>query len=315
LRGEGHFYRTRVWFCRAIPPVRSRLTPIALGSRPRAAHSAMPQLDHPQVRFDRGQRRHAIVESLLADVFQGHLAAGQRLGTQELAERFGVSHTPIREALIALAGIGVIDLAPNRGAVVRQVSAKDVREVCQVRRVLECEATRCAAGRIELAELEKLAAELKRLRRPAGRGAKFIDAARAVDTRLHDLVAASCNNDFLRQELSRLKILFRAYRDVAWAYVESRNDYRRLATEASEHLAIVEALLAGDGRGAARAMSRHIRSGLKYWSRAVPVTVARDHAVARDSAASVPAARHHSNGHSRPVKAKARSKPSRKYHA
>src|SRR5579864_2614182 len=79
---------------------------------------------------DHGLRRQTIVQSLLTDVFQGKLRAGQRLITQELAERFGVSHTPIREALIALAGIGIVDLLPNRGAVVRKVSADEVREIC-----------------------------------------------------------------------------------------------------------------------------------------------------------------------------------------
>ena len=77
--------------------------------------------------------------------------------TQELAERFGVSHTPIREALISLSAMGIIDLLPNRGAVVRKVSRQEVREVCQVRRVLECEATRLACGRMPLADLEAIA--------------------------------------------------------------------------------------------------------------------------------------------------------------
>lgn len=226
------------------------------------------------LRCDHGTRRQAIVESILTDVFHGRLRAGQHLVTQELADRFGVSHTPIREALIALAGIGVIDLLPNRGALVREVSAKEVREVCQVRRVLECEATRRACGRIDLAELEDLASELRRLlARSSKSGAKFIEKARAVDSRLHDTIANSCGNDFLAEELARLKTLFRAFRDVAWAYYESRNDYRRLAEEAHEHLAIVEALLAGDGREAARAMSRHIKSGVRYWSRALPAPV------------------------------------------
>src|ERR1700752_1585397 len=103
-------------------------------------------------RLHNGQRRQAIVQALLTDVFQGRLRAGTHLVTQELAERFGVSHTPIREALITLAGIGIIDLLPNRGAVVRRVTVEEVREVCQVRRVLECEATRSACGRIALAE-------------------------------------------------------------------------------------------------------------------------------------------------------------------
>jgi len=223
------------------------------------------------LRFDRGQRRQAIVESLIADVLQGRLRAGQHLVTQDLAERHGVSHTPIREALVALAGVGVIDLLPNRGAVVRQVSPRDVREVCQVRRVLECEATRRACGRIDPAELHSLASELKRLMSGTGRSkSKFVERARTQDNRLHDLIAASCGNHFLAQELARLKILFRAFRDMAWMFEESRSDYRRLAGEAQEHLEIVEALLAEDPRRAARAMALHIKSGIKYWSRALP---------------------------------------------
>lgn len=220
---------------------------------------------------DHGLRRQTIVQSLLTEVFQGRLRAGQRLVTQELAERFGVSHTPVREALIALSGIGIIDLLPNRGAVVRPVTARDVREVCQVRRALEGEATRSACGRIDLAELHSLAAEFRRLMTPTSLNvAEFIRQARVVDSRLHDLIADSCGNAFLAKEIGRLKILFRAFRDVAWERDEARNDWQRLAEEAHEHLAIVEALLAGDGRAAAKAMARHIRSGSRYWSRAMP---------------------------------------------
>jgi DNA-binding GntR family transcriptional regulator len=223
------------------------------------------------LKFDHGLRRQTTVEAILADVFQGHLRAGERLVTQDLAERFGVSPTPIREALIVLAGIGIIDLLPNRGAVVRRVTAHDVREVCQVRRALECEAVRSACGRIDLAELDALEADLRRLMavraRPDGR---YIAQARATDNRLHDLIADSCGNGFLAKELSRLKTLFRAFRDVAWQREEARNDYRRLAGEAREHLAIVEALRASDGREACRAMARHIRSGARYWSRSLP---------------------------------------------
>jgi DNA-binding GntR family transcriptional regulator len=234
----------------------------------------MPVSQPPEaLQSPRGLRRQTLVQSLLADVFQGRLRAGAHLVTQELATRFGVSHTPIREALISLAGIGILDLLPNRGAVVRRVTAAEVREVCQVRRALECEATRSACGRIDLAELHTLAAALKRLMslKPA-RGNGFIEEARAVDSRLHDLIADSCGNAFLAKELSRLKILFRAFRDVAWEHDESRNDFHRLAEEAHEHLAIVEGLLAGDGKAAARAMARHIRSGARYWSRAMPTS-------------------------------------------
>jgi DNA-binding GntR family transcriptional regulator len=225
----------------------------------------------------RGLRRQAIVGSLMADVVHGRLRAGEHLVTDELARRFGVSHTPIREALIALAGVGVIDLLPNRGAVVRRITPKEVREVCQVRRALECEAARSACGRIDLAALHALDADLRRLmvaKAPAG--GRFVEEARGVDNRLHDLIADSCGNAFLAQEISRLKTLFRVFRDVAWEHSQACNDYHRLAEEAREHLAIVEALLAGDPKAAAHAMARHIRSGLRYWSRAVPASASHN---------------------------------------
>jgi DNA-binding GntR family transcriptional regulator len=227
--------------------------------------------DENHLKCDHGLRRQTIVQSILADVFQGSLCAGQHLVTQELADRFGVSHTPIREALIALAGVGIIDLLPNRGAVVRRVTPKDVREICQVRRALECEAARRACGRIAPAELNNLANELQRLTKtPARSAGRFVETARRVDSEFHDLVANSCGNAFLANELNRLKILFRAFRDMSYTHHKAQNDLGRLVEEAHEHLAVVEAIAAGDRREAARTMSRHIKSGVKYWSRSLP---------------------------------------------
>jgi DNA-binding GntR family transcriptional regulator len=223
--------------------------------------------------FDHGRRRQAVFETLLAEVFQGRVRAGEHLVMQDLSERLGVSPTPIREALISLAGIGIVELLPNRGAVVRRFTANDIRELCQVRRALECEATRLACGRIDLSELDDLAAEFRRMLSARRLTVKFIEKARRLDSRLHDQIAESCGNRFLAQELSRLKILFRAIRDVAWEREKANADYRRCADEAREHLAIVEALRAGDPREASRAMARHIRSGLKYWSGALPNVV------------------------------------------
>src|SRR5437870_2261070 len=77
-------------------------------------------------------------------------------------------------------------------------TGRDVREICQVRRALECEAVRAACGRIDAAELGALSAALEKLlavkkrQRPG-----FIDEARQVDSRLHDAIAASCGNAFL----------------------------------------------------------------------------------------------------------------------
>lgn len=223
------------------------------------------------IKLDHGLRRQAIVDCLVREIVGGAMRPGEHLVTQALARRFGVSHTPIREALIALAGIGLVDLEPNRGAVVRRVTPRDVREVCQVRRVLECEAVRLACGRIDRGELEGVRDELRGLlaRETVGEH-RFIVEARALDSRLHDLIAASCGNTLLARELGRLTTLFRAYRDAAWDYIESRNDYRRLTAEAHEHLAIVEAMLAEDRAGAVRTMARHIQSGVEEWRRMLP---------------------------------------------
>lgn len=215
--------------------------------------------------FDHGLRRPAIVRAILMDIFHGRLRAGQRLVTQALANRFAVSHTPIREALIELQGIGVVDLLPNRGAVVRKLTAQNIYEICQVRRVLECEAARGAARRVDRAAVVELTKRIRELlAAPADTVA--VTEAQEIDNALHDLVRESCGNAFLIAELRRLKLLFRAFRDVTWDIELARNDFHRISVEAKEHLAITEALQMGDARAAACAMAKHIRSGISYWS-------------------------------------------------
>lgn len=219
---------------------------------------------------DHGQRRRLVTEWLLAEIFQGQLLAGKHLVIKELADRFDVSPTPVREALVALEGIGIVDIIPNRGAVVRKVTAVEVKEICQVRKALECEATRSACGRIELAQLHDLAEGFRNQQATTDPSEMFLENARQLDSRLHDLIAESCANQFLTREIGRLKLLFRAFRDVAWQWKQANDDYHRYREEAREHLAIVEHLIAGEAKPAARAMARHIRSGVKYWSRALP---------------------------------------------
>jgi DNA-binding GntR family transcriptional regulator len=220
--------------------------------------------------WNHGLRRQVLVESLLKEIVNGQIRSGQHLVTQALARRFGVSHTPVREALVMLAGMGLLDVSPNRGAVVRRMTAKEVREICQVRRALECEAVRLACGRIDSDQLEGLRADLRTMIAGSTDQHEAITEARAADSVLHDLIASRCGNAFLVHELGRLKNLFRAFRDAAWDHSESRNDYHRLGAEALEHLAIVEALLRNDRAGAVRAMARHIASGMAYWCRALP---------------------------------------------
>jgi hypothetical protein len=91
--------------------------------------------------------------------------------------------------------------------------------------------------------------------------------ARTIDNRLHDAIALACGNPFLRGELEQLKLLYRSLRDLAYEQEGPiSNDFRK-DLEAREHLAIVAALMAGDRRGAVRAMSRHVLSALRYFQR------------------------------------------------
>jgi DNA-binding GntR family transcriptional regulator len=194
----------------------------------------------------------------------GRLRPGQRLVVQELADRLGVGRTPIREALITLAGIGVVEIRPNRGAVIRSVGAREVRDFYLLRRALECEAIRTACGRIGEDELRALATEFRRL---VGADADDRDRSTAdahvLDNRLHDLIAENCGNALLLDELNRLKLLSRAFRDYAYEQGGPLGTSLLKEVEAREHLSIVEALIARDRRAAVRAMSRHIISGIR----------------------------------------------------
>lgn len=208
---------------------------------------------------------------MLADVFNGRLAAGERLVGQDLADRYRVSQTPIREALITLAGIGVIDLLPNRGAVVRRMTEQDVREVCQIRRVLECEAVRTACGRVAPTTWADLTKQVRQLQTKLGQqpGRQLMKHAKELDSQLHDAIAAGCGNRLLAREIERLKLLFRAYRDASWKAVAARNEFQRLDAEAAEHLILLGHLHTEDAAAAAEAMATHITSGENYWTKAV----------------------------------------------
>ena len=217
-------------------------------------------------KWDHGLRREALAATILAEIFNGTLVAGQRLVAQDLAERHGVSQTPIREALIALAAVGMIDLLPNRGAVVRRVGEREVREVCQVRRILECEAVRTACGIMTAESLDEIGDAIRQIRsRCDAANEDLVRIALVVDSRLHDAIAAACGNELLAREIGRLKLLFRAFRDGSWERVATQNDYSRLAIEADEHMRILDALKANDAAGAADAMAQHIQSGERYW--------------------------------------------------
>lgn len=231
--------------------------------------SAFPDGTNPQLLAEgplaaepvvRGALRQQVLSRILTAVFQRRLRSGQRLVVKRVAEQYHVSPTPVREALVELAGLGIVELLPNRGAVVRSFGPQEIGEISQLRRVLEVEAARCACGRIDPGELQALARELAWLQN-LPRDEEWDRHARAADTRLHGSIARACGSTRLAAEIERYLALFRTLRDVSHRR-DALTNYSR-SNDAPEHLEIVRALLAGDAEESARAMDRHIRSVAK----------------------------------------------------
>src|ERR1700754_4253911 len=97
------------------------------------------------------------VRDLLEEaILEGELQPGERLRAEALAQRFGTSRTPVREALLQLEAQGLVDVEPNRGAVVRAFDADDLRDLYEVRALLEPQAAARAATRISADDIERL---------------------------------------------------------------------------------------------------------------------------------------------------------------
>jgi DNA-binding GntR family transcriptional regulator len=208
----------------------------------------------------RGALRHQVTFRILTGVFQERFRSGARLVVQRLCELYDVSPTPVREALLELEAMGIVKSLPNRGAVVLPFGPLQVREIGQVRRVLEVEATRCACGGIDPDALASLHADVAALLgRPAG--ASRDHDARACDTMLHGIIAESCGSDRLTAEIHRYLTLFGALRDVSHQR-DAATNYSR-SDDVLEHLEILDRLRETDPDGAALAMDRHIRSATK----------------------------------------------------
>lgn len=218
----------------AAPPAGIAISPAALGAR-RAL-------------------RHDVVSRLLLEIFKGNLPPGTRLIANKLSKQLGISATPLREALVELEAIGVVEINHNRGAIAAPFGPEQLRGIYQVRRVLEAEAARCACGHIPRAELEDLRDEFDEYAARRSKSAAWLKAAMAADTRLHETIAAACGSPRLAKEIDRYALLMQTISEA----IGNRHHSQEVSIR--EHLTIIAALLSGDSEASGRAMARHIDS-------------------------------------------------------
>lgn len=193
-------------------------------------------------------RAHAAVREL---ILGGELSAGTRLGEAELADRLGVSRTPVREALIALEGEGLVRSAPRKGFVVVAPNERMVRESFPILSALEAMAVRLSG--------EKLRAEAPRLREinETLRREKRKARAYGLDRALHAAFTEHCGNQrllsLLDMERARAQLIDGAH----------ERGMANLEGSCADHDAIIEAIERGDLETAASLLSLHWEQGVE----------------------------------------------------
>jgi DNA-binding GntR family transcriptional regulator len=183
-------------------------------------------------------------------ILSGKHLPGEALYEVHLAERFGMSRTPVREALQVLAREGFIDALPGRGFLVPRWSHQDVRELYELRESLEGFATACAAKNItqaEIAELEALHADYVE--------APNLQLLVQLGDLFHNKIVAFGRNKRLTNILDSLKAQISMTRISQLRDIEGRRD-----ESTREHRAILDAIIERDGDLAERNARHHIRS-------------------------------------------------------
>lgn len=189
-------------------------------------------------------------------VLSGELAPGTRLGQVELAERLGISRTPVREALRRLGGEGLVEGHSNHGFRVTDLGLDAVLRRLEVRTVLEPGIARLAAERRSQRHIEQLQGAISRERR-AGSGVEAHDASRDF----HITLARASGNEEMVRVLESLWLVEVGRRLLSRRAVVS--DWQ--SQDAEEHREIAAVVTAGRAEDAGRLMAGHVRRAVHHW--------------------------------------------------
>ena len=202
--------------------------------------------------------REQVERMIGARIVSGETPPGEVLTVPTLAGDFGVSATPVREAMLNLARRGFLRPIRNRGFEVTEVSAEELNQLTDVRLLLEAPPMRRVAGAIDGA-LEKELRELADRIVAAGKGRRFEEYLEA-DTAFHLRILAVTGNQKLVDTVRELRQQTRLVGLVRLA------DSDTLVPTAQEHAELVDLLVAGDGDGAEALMRRHLGHVGGVWS-------------------------------------------------
>jgi DNA-binding GntR family transcriptional regulator len=199
--------------------------------------------------------RDQIYEAIQESIINNSYKPGEELQIDRLAEEFGVSTTPIREALIRLESSGLVHLIPNKGARVTEFRENDIRDTWEVRKLLEPYAAGLTAELHLNQEIQELTAAFDKLGRELQNGDLYIQS----DIRLHELLYTHLSNVLLKETLHN--ILQRSMRIRYFAEDISKLHDQVVIEVISEHKGILHALEARDREKTSEAVHRHIENG------------------------------------------------------
>ena len=194
--------------------------------------------------------RDVVFNTLRQAILTGELKPGERLMEIHLANKLGVSRTPVREAIRMLELEGLVKMIPRRGALVADISQKELRDVLEVRNALEQLAIELACERITKEQIDELkvnVAEFKRVTRT-----KDVTKLAQIDVEFHDIIFNATDNRRLIQMLNNLREQMYRFR---FEYLKDSDVYEGLI---EEHIQVIKNLEERDVENARKNISYHI---------------------------------------------------------
>jgi DNA-binding GntR family transcriptional regulator len=208
----------------------------------------------------RGTMTDQAYSGIKSDIVHNKLKQGQCLSENEMAEKYGMSRTPIREAVRMLAKEGYVTVHNGVGIFVRHITNKEVHDLYEVRAALECLAAGISIDRITDAEIEALRGEWLEVEKTIESGGAVEDELiGALDFKLHFMIIERCDNQYLKDIYDGIRDKMLRLQYVAAAYLFGGGP----GVTISDHLQILDYLQQKDAEGLCEILKEHVDKSMK----------------------------------------------------